>query len=299
MGIKLQWPSQSAKGVSGLEIYRGTGSTSTLNRNSLPAPLTTLAADATSFEDTTVVEKTIYNYWVCSVKNGERVFTNPIQRGYYLDTGPGPTDLKYGNWDAGYFGTVAVSDLFTFQEMNSQLGISLFQYTPDFYHKFIFKGRILFYPNIRVMVQTWSNIYLAGLAWGSNAVAYIKPNGPADTPQGRTVSKNGRAYNVRLPFSAEYSVTGGPTLSQDAIANLGEWRNTMERLFLVPGTMSRWGSAPPDVPSNTSSLQTTMFAQAYGTANIWIELGGAPQAITTNTQNQAISTMLVLELVLP
>lgn len=299
MGIKLQWPSQSAKGLSAIEIYRTTGVTPSLNRNNLPAPLATLAATATTYEDTTVVEKTVYNYWVCNVKNGERIFTAPIQRGYYLDTGPGPTELKYGNWDAGYFGTVAVSDLFTFQEMNSQLGISLFQYTPDFYHKFIFKGRILFYPNIRVMVQTWSSIYLAGLAWGSNAVAYIKPNGPADTPQGRTVSKNGRAYNVRLPFSADYSVAGGPTLSQDAVANQGEWRNTMERLFFVSGTMSRWGSTALDSPSNLLSPQTTLFAQAYGTSNVWQILGGAPQTISTSTQTQAMSSMLVLELVLP
>lgn len=299
MGIKLQWPSQSAKGVSGLEIYRGTGSTSTLNRNSLPAPLTTLAADATSFEDTTVVEKTIYNYWVCSVKNGERVFTNPIQRGYYLDTGPGPADLKFGNWDAGYFGTVAVTDLFTHLEINGQIGTTVSQYTADVYHKFIYKGRILFYPNIRTTTFPWNTLYSAGVAWGSDAVAYIKPNGPANTPQGRTVTKNGRSYILRLPFVADYSVVGGATLNNDTLANQGEWRNTMERLFNANGQMPRWGSVTTESAQSDLGLYTTQFAQAYGTSNVWKSYGYAPQNIYAAVPTSNISSMQVLELVLP
>jgi hypothetical protein len=300
MGIKLNWPSQSAKNLTGIEIYRTAGDVLTLDRNTLPTPLATLTADKTSYEDTTVVEKTIYNYWVASVKSGERVFSARLNKGYFLDTGPGPTDVKYGDWTTGYFGTVDVAELFTHLELNAQIGATVASYLPDLYHKFIYKGRIIFYPNLRTSILPYSTLYTFGLTTGNDDYAYLIPSGVTKRSQRRTVTKGGREYVLRMPFIADYKVPSGATLSQDQYANDGEWRNTMERLFLAAtGKFSRWGDTAADTSSALNYPLATTFAPLYGAGNTWNSPGNSPASFVTSSPATGNSTMLVLELVLP
>ncbi len=299
MGIVLKWPSQTAKGIEAIEIYRLAGQVAVLNRNALPAPLVTLGPDATRYEDTSVAKNTVYSYWVASVKNGERVFGSRLIEAYYLDVGPGPTDIKFGTWWEGYFGPVEVSELLTHLEINGQLGITAAQYTPAQYHKFMFRGRILFIPETRTASMTYNQQYNSGLVFGTDDGGAV-PTGSVSRNQRRTVQKNGREFVIRFPYNAAYTIKQASGLNAANYLAEGEWLNTMVRLLLINNGGEKWGDiALADTAASLNGLGSTMFAQQYGVSVCYFVYGTAPQNVSTLNVSSAASIFHVLELVIP
>lgn len=309
MTIRLNWPSQAAKGLTAIEIYRKVGWNATLNANNPGTPIATLAGDATEFvEDVANLTKnTTYRYWVAAVKDTERLIGNPVTQGFFLDTGPGPQTLKKGDWGCGYFGTVTKEKFFSTPELKTLLPAAQaegFVNDPPLWHKFIFRGRILFYPNYPHSNNSSFNMaYSRGMVYGTDDNGLYVPSGQPAVKQDCKVTKDGRTYRIRLPWALPYDTTSGTT--GDYLN--GEWRNTFARLFTATGSaLGLAGVGCFDnlalLSSGTSISETgaTAMAPMYGTSYNYYSCGYNPHSITINSSlGNAHSMYFVFELILP
>ncbi|AWN08863.1 putative virion structural protein [Salmonella phage SPAsTU] len=307
MTIRLSWPSQASKGLTAIEIYRKAGWNATLDVNNPGTPIATLSGTAVEFVDdiATLTKNTTYRYWVAGVKGTERLIGNPVTQGFFPDTGPGPQTLKRGDWACGYFGTLTNAEFFNRQELqlllNSQQA-GMFTADPATWHKFVFRGRILFFPaTYHSNTNSVLMAYQRGMLYGTDDNGTIIPSGATATKQDCKVTKDGRAYRIRLPYAVPYDAAGS---GQD-YAN-GEWRNTFARLFPVSTTFSQAGIGSFDslalLGSTTSVTDPGASAQApvYSTGNYIYSYGYAPTSFNVvSGVNTAATLFFVFELVLP
>lgn len=313
MTIRLSWPSQASKALTSIEIYRKVGHSATLDINNPGTPTATVAGDATQYvEDVAnLTEKTVYTYWIAAVKGTERLFSAPIVQGFFLDTGPGPQKLLMGDWYAGYFGVVSNQELASRDDIIGATGgltaaqAAQYKYAQNCWYKFVYKGRILYYPNVRTGYANIVDVYNAGMVYGVDGVGSAVPQGanPAGgVPQSAMFTKNGYKYRVRLPYVLDYGVTGTST-DYDS----GEFRNTFARMFAStynytdPKDQGKFASLP--LQSNgttTTEIGATAMAPFYNTQFAFYNYGYNPTAITNSAiGSNTFSMFFVLELVLP
>lgn len=281
MTIRLSWPSQASKGLTAIEIYRKEGWNATIDVYNPGTPHATLSGSAVEFVDNidTLTKNTTYRYWVAAVKDSERLIGNPITQGFYPDTGPGPQTILRGDWASGYFGTVPNTEFFNTAELKLMLTAqqgNMFTYDPQEWHKFIFRGRIVFFPaTMHSKTNSVQMAYQYGMMYGTDDVGSIVPQGATATKQDCKVTKDGRTYRIRLPYAVPYdAVLSG----QDY--NNGEWRNTMGRLYPVDAqfaalglgaidSLARQGATAQPNESGAAVLaplwSNNIFAYAYGT----------------------------------
>lgn len=91
---------------------------------------------------------------------------------FYPKTGPGPIELLAGSEEAGFFGEVSSSELFTSQELASQVRL-LSEGTPSVtfptWLKFFHRGKVLFIAkDLKFGSFSWANLYSAGLIYGED-----------------------------------------------------------------------------------------------------------------------------------
>lgn len=309
MTIRLSWPSQAAKGLTAIEIYRKTGWNATLDVNNPGTPIATLAGTATEFvEDVANLTKnTTYRYWVAAVKGTERLIGNPVTQGFFLDTGPGPQTLKKGDWACGYFGTLTKEEFFNTPELKILLPAgpaSMFVNDPPTWHKFVFRGRILFYPSYpHSSNASFNTAYSRGMVYGTDDNGLYVPNGQPAVKQDCKVTKDGRTYRIRLPWCLPYDTTSGTT--GDYVN--GEWRNTFARLFTASGNalgLAGLGSIDNlevlSLGTYISEAGASAMAPMYGTQYNLYNYGYNPHSITMNSSlGNAHSMFFVFELILP
>ncbi|QVW55795.1 hypothetical protein pEaSNUABM9_00214 [Erwinia phage pEa_SNUABM_9] len=312
MTIRLSWPSQASKALTGFEIYRKVGYDATIDVNNPGTPVATLPGTATEYVEpvANLTEKTMYSYWVASVKGTERVFGAKIVQAFYLDVGPGPQVPIRGDWYCGYFGVVSPDDFFNRAEIQAQLTTAqsaLFQNNIVGWHKFIYKGRIVFFPTTQSGTTTYLVIYGRGMAYGTDDNGIVVPSGSAAVAQNARVAKAGRQYRIRLPYATEYGSPGGNSAYDE-----GEWRNTMARLYLTgynyTETIDKQGRGQGKLDglqvlgtnSNTTDAGTTAMVPLYATSTLFYNYSYNPVTIqTSNSLNSNVGYFLALELILP
>ncbi|QNN97566.1 glycosyl hydrolase [Proteus phage 7] len=307
MTIRLSWPSQASKGLTAIEIYRKEGWNATIDVYNPGTPHATLSGSAVEFVDNidTLTKNTTYRYWVAAVKDNERLIGNPITQGFYPDTGPGPQTILRGDWASGYFGTVSNTEFFNTAELKLMLTAqqgNMFTYDPQEWHKFIFRGRIVFFPaTMHSKSNSVQMAYQYGMMYGTDDVGSIVPQGATATKQDCKVTKDGRTYRIRLPYAVPYDAA---LSGQDY--NNGEWRNTMGRLYPVGAQYAALGLGAIDSlerqgataqPNESGAavlaplLSNNIFAYAYGTVPMGI-------SNTAGVGNSA-TIFFAFELVLP
>lgn len=313
MTIRLSWPSQADKALTSIEIYRKVGHSATIDVNNPGTPTATVAGDATQYvEDVAnLTEKTVYTYWIAAVKGTERLFSAPIVQGFFLDTGPGPQKLIMGDWYAGYFGFVSNQDFASRDDIIAASGgltaaqIAQYKYGQTGWYKFVYKGRILFFPNVRTGYAVYADIYNAGMAYGMDGVGPVIPTGAspaAGVAQTAMFTKGAYKYRVRLPYAVDYAVTG---TSNDY--DNGEWRNTFARLFATSYNYAdtkdqgKFASLPLlSNGSSTSEIGVSAMAPAYTTSTAPYNYGYNPGALTYGQiSSNTFAAYFVFELVLP
>jgi len=198
MSITLNWNLPAGIVLDNVVIYRGT---SALDKNSLPAPLATLAGDVNTYVDDALLSDNVYYYIVSFVKGADVSYSSNYEMGYFSDTGPGPQKLTMGNWTYGYFGELSVGELITAADLKAQLGSNLTFTEPTAWHKFIYKGKILFAPNKQIVYSTWYALYAQGLIFGTDDAGTfpVGASKPAPVNQNKRAIAKGSEFIVRAP----------------------------------------------------------------------------------------------------
>ncbi|QQO90642.1 hypothetical protein pEaSNUABM42_00158 [Erwinia phage pEa_SNUABM_42] len=228
MTIQIKWPSQASKGLTSIELYRKVGWNATLDVVNPGTPYKVLDPSATSFTEDLkdLTEKTMYSYWVAGVKGDERLIGSKIVQPFYLDTGPGAQVPIRGDWICGYFGRLSKDEFFNRQEVLAQLTSTqqnIYQNEPAYWHKFVFRGKILFIPETHQGYVSIAGAYAQGMVSGADDLA-ITPSGTSKVAQNTRVQKDGRQYILRLPW-------GNTPGEANGWGSKGEWFNTMGRLY--------------------------------------------------------------------
>jgi len=127
---------------------------------------------------------------------------------------PGSKLLIAGDMNAGFFGEVPASELFTASQIASACGISkgIAQFENEPWLKFALDGKILFRPRKAIRYNiSWNSINAANCVYGGSG--------------GKRVTKNGHTYIVRLMKGA----LTDPSLydSSDQGAKGSEWNRLM------------------------------------------------------------------------
>ncbi len=127
---------------------------------------------------------------------------------------PGSKLLIAGDMNAGFFGEVPASELFTASQIASACGISkgIAQFENEPWLKFALDGKILFRPRKAIRYNiSWNSINAANCVYGGSG--------------GKRVTKNGQTYIVRLMKGA----LTDPSLynATDRGAKGSEWNRLM------------------------------------------------------------------------
>lgn len=191
MDLKILWQDINTVNTS-IRIYRGD---TPINKDSLPSPVATLGTGITTWTDPNAVRGKFYYYMFETYSTDDRVFS----QNYYIQAvprlGPGPNELKEGNYELGFFGTLTSSEFISNTGLRNLVGFQAgLGGTPTqvnvapLWYKYARNGKVLIIPNA-VLGQsiTGSQVYAAGLYYGTN------DNGPAGNPFiGTPVNQNKR-----------------------------------------------------------------------------------------------------------
>lgn len=242
MGIKLDWVNPNSAISKEVRIYRSSTPIADL---SAATPLTTLLNTATTYTDQTAPVNTVTYYQLVFVGLDDQLIPCTSQPyGYFPNgTGPGQQELLRGTWECGYFGTVPVADIYTPDELRTVLDtasisgvtVGITNAKMTVWHKFVFEGKILFYPqgglvgNIR-----WSAIYNKGWMYGIDGPGpgLVTTNVPTPVNQKTLITKGAFTYRVRTPKGIDKPITQlYPSVAPETDLIGSEWDRLVSALF--------------------------------------------------------------------
>ena len=252
MSITLNWNLPAGITLDNVVIYRDTAP---LNKNNLPAPLATLAGDVATYVDDALVSNNVYHYIVSFVKGADVSYSTDYEMGYFADLGPGPQKLTMGNWTYGYFGEIAAADFITAADLKTQVGASsLSGAEPVVWHKFIYKGKILFVPDRYMAYSSWIALYALGLIFGTDDAGVFPAAAGKPTPvnQNKRAIARGSEFIVRVPRLKDDLTTYFVAASMDPLCEAAQ---TIGRLGLITTPRGIGRGQYSDIP--LSSLYAT------------------------------------------
>lgn len=195
MNLKLIWTDINTVGVT-LNIYR---SDTPIDTAALPAAVATITDGSEEWIDTTAVRGRYYYYVFETISANDRVVSTNYRIQAVPRFGPGPSELKYGDYNYGYFGSVPSSDFINTANLRAAVGFTAgtSPTVAPTWHKYARNGIIYFVPNtcLGASVQ-WTQIYLAGIMFGITGNGPHR-NGAALTNQRKTVQIGADTYIVR------------------------------------------------------------------------------------------------------
>ena len=200
MDITLNWFSPNSGTEDGTRIYR---SSSPIPDSPLPAPLATVGPGVVTYTDSTAVAGQKYYYRTASYKGSDQYLSkNRCVMGLFpSQTGHGNQTLKAGDWDLGYFGTVTSAEFITPSSLISRFGIVGTAVAQDNmgWMKVVYKGKVLLFPNRAILRDVkYTDLYNAGIVYGTNDNGIAVPNGSTATNQYKPFVLDGTTYIPRL-----------------------------------------------------------------------------------------------------
>lgn len=205
MPIKIDWTDPNS--ADDYTVYR---SSSPIADNALPASMAVVPGGTLTYTDDTAIRNQVYYYRVASRKGAEIALTPNKVLAYMPYTGPGPQVLLRGDWNFGYFGKMPMTDLFSIQECQLQVGplpapAAINNATDLGWLKFVYKGKILFIASQAIYgALNWETLYRAGVIYGNFPSADWAPYAKTTfgtIPQGKTVNKGDHQLIMRVPTS--------------------------------------------------------------------------------------------------
>lgn len=261
MNLTINWSNYNGGTEDGVNIYRDVNP---IPDTPLPSPLATLAAGSTSYVDTTVVRGTKYYYRIGIFKGGDQQLTKnrAIRAVASTDTGPGPQTIANGDWDLGYFGITRSTDLISYGNLASNLGLGSTGsiMTDRDWIKLAYKGKVLLIArNTARYNLTYNALYAAGAVFGTNDNGLIVPSGAVATNQYKPQIIASFTYIPRLlqglPSSVSaYPATATNNTSLTADPGSNEWDDIMGAII---GGTARW-------TGDTATAKLTQLRDDFG-----------------------------------
>lgn len=224
----LKWTNRSVMPFT-TKIYRGTAP---LDRANLTNPIATLTAGESTYEDT--VTRGTTNYYVIeTIKGSDKQSSNNIPILALPRRGPGPLQLKFGDFNYGYFGTVPARDFVATQSLveaaglTGKLGIGAIQQESPYWHKFVRNGKILFVPNGPLLrAINWKILYDNGLVFGVDGPGPY--NAGANVNQNKRITLGTSVFKIRLMTGYDDNLANFPpneTVTEAVYPNPCEWND--------------------------------------------------------------------------
>ena len=242
------------------KIYRGT---SPLDKASPGTAIVTLTGGESQYEDSAVTRGVQYYYLIETIKGSESAFSNNIPLQALPRRGPGPVQLKQGDYNYGYFGTIPSREFISTQGLIDAVGSKAVSLTTraqegPVWHKWARNGKVLFVPNGPLYRSvTWKQIYDDGLVYG------VDGNGPSNAGAGvnqlNLVNIAGSTFKVRL-------MTG----FDDNLANLPPTEVVTEAMYPNP---NEWNDLIYPLCEYTPTLQRMANVQQGTRAQLLLNLG--------------------------
>lgn len=313
MPIKLDWVDRVASPDSH-KVYR---STSKIDQGNLGSPLATLAGNVLTYTDNDTQRGVIYHYVVTSIVGTDEAPSAEFAIAYTPYTGPGPQEIIRGNGELGYYGRVQLEDIISASDLVAScdllgLGLAVNAVTTNYWHKVIYKGKILFFPNQFIAsTLSYTMLYQRGLVFG-NAPSASWPQAIKDTGgapvAAKVLSAMNHSYVVRLPTSREsFAVTGTTTAQLMG----GEIDKVFACLYMSRtqnvDNLPQLDDSQSVIATNTSRL-TADYHSGTGANTAWIARGATNgtngdidkvfQSVLMSNAANTIQWCPVLELVL-
>lgn len=170
MDLKILWTDINTVNTT-ITIYR---SDNPINTGSLPAPAATLPNGTTTWTDPNAVRGAYYYYLFKTESADDVVYSRNYRLQAVPRLGPGPSELKYGNYELGYFGSLTSLEFINATRLKELLdfttpGTTGVNLVPT-WHKFARNGKVYIVPQncLSTVSVTWTQLYLAGLVYGTN-----------------------------------------------------------------------------------------------------------------------------------
>lgn len=298
MGIKLNWDDQSDQALDAIEIYR---SLSPIDENSPGTPIATLPGTARSYDDGDVLNGNVYYYRVAVKKGSNRSFGAQQTQGYFANLGPGPQKVIRGDWIRGYFGEIANADWVTptdvvdkiKAQLRSLTGLTFATNSPTWY-KFIYKGKILFFPSNNLITSgNWQQAYNAGFIYGVDGFG-TTPSGAAGAVNQKVVIEiGGYQFLVRAVRLSDKPTTQYLTAAADF--NDCEWKGTFARLRADANVMTDPTIQPRF--SDAVSIPASACAHLADASSVAVVNTAAPETLAKTALTASLSWMVLLELI--
>ena len=155
-----------------VEVYRAT---EPLDLDALPDVHDTFSSGVTEYVDNDTELNTRYWYVFKSIRGSTSVFSRVYEVWTPPSfTGPGPQNLIGGSYsDAGFFGEVSPSDLITYEDLATQLGLTngVAQYSDEPWLKFFDRQNILFVMKKPARhTISWNHINAVNAVYGDRII---------------------------------------------------------------------------------------------------------------------------------
>lgn len=201
MKLTLTWKNLNVGPVS-MTIYRGDAP---LDPAALPAPLVTLTAGEETWIDPSVVRGNLYYYMFVTTGTSDKVATRNYPIRALPRRGHGPTDLLYGDYELGYYGSLTALEFATSLDVLKAIGYGasaastmiFSNSTLPNWHKFARKGKTLYIPDGAICKVSWQALALKGAIYGMDT-GYPDFNTPKhNTPQTAKIKIGPDQYRIR------------------------------------------------------------------------------------------------------
>lgn len=296
MAITIAWPASNAGVATAIRIY---AATSKIADDALPAPIATLAGDATSFSWDPPTDNTVYYFRIAIDRDADTDLGPNQPFGYFATTGPGPQAPIRGNWSLGYFGRVPVLEMISGSALRTALGVDgigsvISDAQIQYYYKFVREGKILFYPAGAIMTNVrWDQLYGLGLVYGTDDNGAY-PAGAALTPfnQKKIVTFAGFNFLARC-FKGSTLPTTSLVTTAAADKEGSEWDQTMGRVHTNAALSWNAGSLLDDntsVPVTTQGTFTQHLLVATTTPKTALHRGASSVIDSINQASAASAT---------
>jgi hypothetical protein len=265
MYTQLNWENPNVVAVT-VKIYRGDAP---LDRANLANPIATLSNGETTYKDTTVVRGQLYYYVFETTSPTDRVVSPNYPIRAVPRRGPGSNVLVQGDYNYGYFGSMASSQFTNANELRAKVGLTLgtsINVTPK-WHKFARNGKILIIPEgVISTTVSWKQLYDLGLVFGVDGPGPYNAGAPVG--QGVTVKIGPDTFRVRLMrgySDDDYTAFAANTSVPEPIESfLCEWDDLVYPLVTYVPTVQRMANVAAVGPNQLSLPSSGAHVQEKG-----------------------------------